>query len=811
MMVPGRTGAPMGDAEFRAAWERVAPFTMTGPERGLALWQAVHAVLDNGVPGAFVECGVWKGGSAMLMALALLARGETQRELILFDTFDGMTAPGPEDRDLNGDHAADLMAGSRGEAVAELVRAAVPMDAVREALAGTGYDMRLVRMVPGDLSRTLPRTQTLRIALLRLDTDFHDSTLAGLTHLYPRLAPGGVLIVDDYGHWQGARKAVEDYFAGNDAGYRRPMFWTIDYTGRGAVKTDPRESVEIERYDYVPPGMSPPDLLPLFPHARPGNPWAVPWPYLRKHVPHIWRCDSRNTGPVTGYASVEEAACLHALARPFAGKRGLEIGTHFGWTAAHLLAAGLRLDCIDPAFADDGHASEVRKALDAVRAAHPGAGDYRLWPGRSPGIVPEVRAHGDGGPWSFVFIDGDHDGDAPAADARAVMGHLADDAIVVLHDMTSPHVERGLAVFREAGFGTRLFDTAQILGIAWRGSAAPADHVPDPNCGGIFVPHLDRYRPDSAPRGTGGDVPPTTDMERHMSSIASGADIWENYICLNSGVDKRFDVLPPPAAHMATDSRMGWWEGLDYAAQLARDTHPLPATEDREGYFGTDHFSYWASGLQDARMLLDTARRLGVADPRAYLDFGCASGRVMRHTALEAPAMKTMGCDINRLHVEWCNAHLPPSITTFQNHSVPSLPLESGSVDIVSAFSVFTHIEAMETAWLMELRRILRPGGIAWITLHTEGTLRDMTPDWPLWMPVMTHPDAAALLDADDRGFEGDRLVLRWLAGRSYSSNVFYKEDYVRSRWSRILEVADFRRRHPSFQDVVILRKNGWA
>jgi SAM-dependent methyltransferase len=295
--------------------------------------------------------------------------------------------------------------------------------------------------------------------------------------------------------------------------------------------------------------------------------------------------------------------------------------------------------------------------------------------------------------------------------------------------------------------------------------------------------------------------------ENAMSRIALEENIWENYICLNSGVDKCFEVLGPAADHFATDSRVDWWKDLDYADQLVRDTYPLPIAEDREGYFGADHFSYWASGLMDARMLLDAAYQLGVISPRIYLDIGCATGRVTRHTALEKPTMKTMGCDINRLHVEWCNTYLPSSVTTFQNHSVPSLPIESNSVDIVSAYSVFTHIEAMETTWLMELRRILRPGGIAWITLHTEGTLLDMTPDWPLWNPVMKHPNAATLFDTENRRFKGNRLVLRWLAGRSYSSNVFYKEDYVRSHWGRILEVADFRRRHPSFQDIVILRK----
>jgi len=470
---------------FLELWDQVSAYTMTSPERGYALWLAVNSVLDRGIPGAFVECGVWRGGSSMLIALTLIQRGAADRALFLFDTFEGMTPPSQEDVALGGDHASDMLRGTRGDRMAELVRAAADEDGVRAAMSSTGYDMRLVRLVRGDVTRTLSSTQTLPIALLRLDTDFYYSTLAELEHLYPRLMPGGVLIVDDYGHWQGARKAVHDYFVRADHGFRLPMLWPIDYTGRGAVKTEPAGRVEIARYDYIPPGMTPPDLLPLFPEALAQSPWPVPWPYLRKAIPHLWRSDTRGAGPVTGNASVEEAACLYTLAKPFVGLRGIEIGTHFGWTAAHLLAAGLRLECVDPAFDDPSRIAAVAQALDGV----PGARTYRLWAGTSPGILAEVRA-ADPEPFSFAFIDGDHDGDAPAEDARAVIPFLAEDACVVFHDMTSPHVAAGLEVCAQAGFCTRLWNTQQILGVAWRGNVIPRKHVPDPNTLEIFHEHL---------------------------------------------------------------------------------------------------------------------------------------------------------------------------------------------------------------------------------------------------------------------------------------------------------------------------------
>jgi ubiquinone/menaquinone biosynthesis C-methylase UbiE len=159
--------------------------------------------------------------------------------------------------------------------------------------------------------------------------------------------------------------------------------------------------------------------------------------------------------------------------------------------------------------------------------------------------------------------------------------------------------------------------------------------------------------------------------------------------------------------------------------------------------------------------------------------------------------------------VEWCCANLANTISVFQNHSIPTLPLDSNSVDIVTAFSVFTHIEAFDTAWLMELNRILRPGGIAWVTVHTEHTLAEMNPNWPLWNPVMNHPDIKNLIGSD-RSFPGNRLLVRWRNNRSYSSNVFYRESYLRSHWSRIFEVLELRRRFPAFQDVLIMRKRAW-
>ncbi len=285
--------------------------------------------------------------------------------------------------------------------------------------------------------------------------------------------------------------------------------------------------------------------------------------------------------------------------------------------------------------------------------------------------------------------------------------------------------------------------------------------------------------------------------------------VWEELISLHALGETEFEVLPPAVHHRAADAHPTDWssEGPALDEALARDTFPLPLTEDREGYYGPHHYSYWASGARDARLLFEAVDRLGV-DLRSYLDFGCATGRVLRHVALDPPRDVTvLGCDINRRHTDWVASHLPAAITVFQNHSIPTLPLPDSSLDAITAYSVFTHIEAFETAWLMELRRVLRPGGIAWVTIQSEKTWAAMRPGWPVYDALTQMADFEPYLG--DRGdLPRPRMIFRARTDRSYSSNVFYDREYIHRTWGRILSVAEEHHRHPDLQDVVILRKD---
>lgn len=229
----------------------VGPYTMTGPERIVALADAVRYVTQNDVPGCVVECGVWRGGSMMVVAKTLLAAGAADRELYLFDTFEGMPPPTPADRDAHGTLAAEVLARTRRTAdhaprsddfskwALSPANATFNMWCIADEadvtanLRATGYPMDRVHLVRGRVEETIPARAPDTICLLRLDTDWYESTRHELEHLYDRLVPGGVLMIDDYGHWQGARQAVDEFLARVRP---VPLLHRIDFTGRCAIK-----------------------------------------------------------------------------------------------------------------------------------------------------------------------------------------------------------------------------------------------------------------------------------------------------------------------------------------------------------------------------------------------------------------------------------------------------------------------------------------------------------------------------------------------------------------------------------------------
>ena len=218
------------DDGIKALYCAVKPYTLTSHERVNALRAAVTYVVEADVRGAIVECGVWRGGSMLAVAHTLVELGATDRDLYLFDTFTTMPYPGEEDVDVTGNRAADFY----DAAVAAPAFSYLPMGEVRRLLVATGYPDDRLHFVPGMVEETIPEHLPDPIALCRLDTDWYESTRHEMEHMFWRIPESGVLIVDDYGHFMGAKKAVDEYLEAIGGGV---LLNRVDFTGRLAVIT----------------------------------------------------------------------------------------------------------------------------------------------------------------------------------------------------------------------------------------------------------------------------------------------------------------------------------------------------------------------------------------------------------------------------------------------------------------------------------------------------------------------------------------------------------------------------------------------
>lgn len=235
--------------------------------------------------------------------------------------------------------------------------------------------------------------------------------------------------------------------------------------------------------DYISPGLRVvmPDAH--FPRMRPGDRLSHPWKYLRREVPHRWYVDERY--PLMGFMNRDEATILYNIALQFAGRSALEIGAWLGWSTCHLALAGVRLDVIDPAHADP----DLRAVVEQSLAGCGVSANVNLTAGRSPEGVEEVAA-GRTEKWSLFVIDGDHEGRAPERDVRACLPHADRDCAFVFHDLASPVVAAGLRLLEREGFHVLVYQTQQIMGLAWRGRVTPVAHVPDPEVAWQLPHHL---------------------------------------------------------------------------------------------------------------------------------------------------------------------------------------------------------------------------------------------------------------------------------------------------------------------------------
>jgi O-methyltransferase len=217
--------------EFIEMYKKVKEFTMTPLECQHALFRAMKYIVEHKIDGDIVECGVWRGGSAMISALTLKNLDQTDKKLYLYDTYTGMSEPTEKDVSAAGRRATEKWEASKQKNINTWAYAS--LEEVEHNMISTGYPKDKMFFIEGKVEETIPKIIPEKISLLRLDTDWYESTRHELEHLFPRLVKGGILIIDDYGNWQGSRMAVDEYF--KNQGIK--MFLNrMDFSARIGVK-----------------------------------------------------------------------------------------------------------------------------------------------------------------------------------------------------------------------------------------------------------------------------------------------------------------------------------------------------------------------------------------------------------------------------------------------------------------------------------------------------------------------------------------------------------------------------------------------
>ena len=291
---------------------------------------------------------------------------------------------------------------------------------------------------------------------------------------------------------------------------------------------------------------------------------------------------------------------------------------------------------------------------------------------------------------------------------------------------------------------------------------------------------------------------------------------WEDDVSRNNLDDEPFENLPPPSElppEMFNPGLIQRCANLigkqDLTEEITRDRFPIPAPEDRERYSVGYHGNYWLSGFQDFVKICQVAEQRGV-DIQSYLDFGCASGRVVRHFCAQQNIGEIWATDINARHIRWLCEFLPANVKPVANHSFPSLPIPDHSIDVISAFSVFTHLDTFELGWLAELSRILKPGGFAYVTVHNEDTWRMLRDEIEnpnnrlVSSMIQIDPDTPQKLKAE---MPNTRLVYRFTDAGPYRAQVFHSNQYLQQFWGRFFNIKEIIPGHHVRQTVVVMTK----
>lgn len=251
---------------------------------------------------------------------------------------------------------------------------------------------------------------------------------------------------------------------------------------------------------------------------------------------------------------------------------------------------------------------------------------------------------------------------------------------------------------------------------------------------------------------------------------------------------------------------------------------PVPPANMWEGYGRTEK-EYLTSGARHMKRMVDILAESGTRaeDLQRVLDFGCAGGRLLRCFPRKGDRQELWGVDISAQYITWCQTHLPPPFLFATTTTFPHLPFEDGYFDLVYCGSVFTHVTELADAWFLELRRVLRKGGHAYITIHDKGTMQEMLSRYRA-SPAGTAAEAQDYVKVDGEPgsspggwhmvHEADQVT--GAASKDYASfamstdpysNIFYDTEFLVSKWSRFAEVVSVTPRAYGLQTALLCRK----
>jgi SAM-dependent methyltransferase len=236
------------------------------------------------------------------------------------------------------------------------------------------------------------------------------------------------------------------------------------------------------------------------------------------------------------------------------------------------------------------------------------------------------------------------------------------------------------------------------------------------------------------------------------------------------------------------------------AQRASRDFLPIPHRNNREGYCADNHARYWMTGLEDYDKVVAALDCTSVKSGRLY-DFGGSTGRVFRHFFCQGRSFEVWTSDFKLANFVWNQRHMPCEVRVFLNGFYPTLPIPDNHFDLITAFSVFTHIDELESPWLLELRRVLRPGGLLYATIHDEAYWGEMSES--VLTAIRSSSNGGEITSSSP--FPAERTAFHFTEEGYYSCNVFHPHDYVRREWGRFFDILDVRPTDHQSQCVVLM------